>query len=944
MGILALANPVVLDPRDIIDRMQRRFPSYKGPSLEAGEIDAHDRVRYGGCQFRIGEMHANIGAIPAPIFPTVLDPAVRSATDWPDAGRQLSRHRAQLIVEVLSPSGGTVVGRLDAACMAMMLCSVLADLTPVLGIYWKSAGTITEPERFQDRSGGLLSGDFPFDIWIQINRPRDSLFRSTTGLRDILGREMEFKAAGLSEAEVLLRAHTAGRQLIAHGDELQDSQQIPYDDDEDIWPLALLEGEREDIPVWSLTFKASDGAAGRPIAGPRAPFSGGVASAPAADSGSAHSRPSPAGGSSGGTIQMPRGRPGGDKCEPGSFTAFLVLETPAAVGQAELLERMGQQFPQLQSRIKSLAPGGEPRAPDAPMIFFMGDSMMTVMFIDQPMPPGTLSIAARASRTWPGGEAVLVAHRAHVIIHARSGGKDWAGALNCAQNVSAVSAALAGMLPTIGVYWSAGWAVSKPDEFIGNTGQVLAGKYSAADWFQFWYLDGPPTDRGEPTIAVLTTGLEPFFGREIEFLPAALPPGTIAHRLLGVIEYLLTNGPVLNDGDTLGVSYDEAIRVRYAAQGQRPGIPVIQLTLEQIDQKVPPKQGAGDRPLHEAQTAPSDGGLATGSGDDLKKFTTHIPLKQVASVEEEQFNECLKARFPDFHAKVTSGWRKPDISAIGERVAFDMDGHEVGIMFVNRPSRPDMVAPALRAGSGWPGAEQDLVGHQGCVIVHVEPLGKDWAAALSCARIVTAVSAVLAELLPAIGVVWNEGETFTKAPVFAESASRVLSGQYSKANWFRHWVAADPDLPEAERMIAMGTIGLKAILGREIEFTPVRVPPPIMAKRLLGAVQYLLTKGPVFKDGSVLRVGETDRIRVRHGDTGTALGVPVYLLTLETAGSERAEPSGRPSPEAPPASQAQPEPLSPPDRDPPADGERGTPSENETDKPRKALFGRRGLH
>ncbi len=879
MGILALSNINVFDPRDLAGQLVARFPAYRGPTfdhVERPEEEAGPRESY---WFRAGDVTAKISLIPAPILPTVLEAAVRTARDWPDAARYLSGHRAQAVVELFSPAGATIAGRVDAACMTLMLCAALADLTPAMGVYWKSGGTITEPDRFRQRRETLLDGDLPFDIMVQINRLRNAPFISTTGLRDLLGREMEFSAVGAPDSEVMERAYTACRQLVAHGDSLRDGEPIPFEGEAAIVPKALLEGAREDIPVWSLTFveRCADSVAAdseilaRPFAGDAAPVPD------AAPNGNAAPRRP--------MQQMPRGRPGGDKCEPGSFTAFLALEQPAAVGEAELIERMRTLFPQLQSRIETGTKQGESRAAGDPIVFSMGGRMMMIMFLDQPMPPGTMTVAARASRTWPDAEQQLAAHRANVIVHAGANTKDWNGALDSAQNVSVVSATLADMLPTIGIYWSEGWVVTKAGAFIQATEQVLARKYSGAAWFQFWFLDGPPTEGGEPTTAVLTTGLEPFFGWEIEFLPTALSPATTGQRLLGLIEYLLTNGPVLKDGDTMGVSYEEAIRIRFAKQGQRPGIPVVQLTLEKIDEMAAPFQGkqGGKPPAAGRDGAPQTGRGETGAGDNLGKFTTYIPLKQVAVADEDRFGEALKTRFPDLHAMLASGWRKVDISAFGERFAFDQDGHEVGIMFVSGPSRPDMVAPALRAGDAWPESEAELMGHQGCLVVHVEPLDDSWTGALNCARIVTAVSAVLAEIYPAIGVTWSEADTFTRADRFVEAAPMILTGKYAKAAWIRRWTSMDSSSSPGQRTVAMGTVGLAAFIGREIEFVPARVDPGIIVKRLLGAVQYVLTRGPVLKHGGALKVSETERLRIHLADEGVTPGEPVYRLKLEMA-------------------------------------------------------------
>lgn len=591
MGILAVTEAVALDARKIGALMGRRFPSYKGPPAEAVEPAADAAPDQEGCRIRIGDMVANISVLNQPIYPTILDAAVRAAAGWPGAGQQLSGHRAQIIVELISPSGGTVAGRVDAASIATMLCAAVVDRVPVLGIYWKNGGTVTEPRRFQNIAGGLMSGEMPLDIWLQVVQPKESPYVMSTGLSDFLSLEMEFKATGLAKDDAVARGFLICRQLLAHGDILRDNERIPLGDAEDIWPRPISDGQREDIPVWSLTIEKRRSTAGLPGPGAaRAPLSG-----PPPDRATpppSISPPSPGGvgpsPSSGGAIQMPRGRPGGDKCESGSFMTILALEKPASVVEAELMERMRQQFPQLQSRTASPAQPGVIPEPGAPMIFFMGDCMVTVMFIDGPVPPGTLTIAAQASRVWPEADKELAAHRGHVIVHAKSKTGDWNGALNSARNVTVVSAALAGMLPTIGVYWSAGWVVSKPGEFIDGAEKMLAGNYPAHLWVQFWFLGGPKTQTGEPTNAILTTGLEPFFGREIEFLPAAIPPTTILHRLLGAMQYLLTSGPVLEHGNTLGVSLDEHIRVLHADQGQRPGIPIYKFALEALDETVSP--------------------------------------------------------------------------------------------------------------------------------------------------------------------------------------------------------------------------------------------------------------------------------------------------------------------------------------------------------------------
>jgi Domain of unknown function (DUF4261) len=82
------------------------------------------------------------------------------------------------------------------------------------------------------------------------------------------------------------------------------------------------------------------------------------------------------------------------------------------------------------------------------------------------------------------------------------------------------------------------------------------------------------------TLAVLTSGPFPFTGREIEFQPAPISAYEIGKRVIGLCDYLIRSGPVIGDGETVGTTESERIRVRFADSGQRPGIPVLRLIVE----------------------------------------------------------------------------------------------------------------------------------------------------------------------------------------------------------------------------------------------------------------------------------------------------------------------------------------------------------------------------
>lgn len=264
------------------------------------------------------------------------------------------------------------------------------------------------------------------------------------------------------------------------------------------------------------------------------------------------------------------------------FIAMLALEQPAAVSADHLASQLKCQFPEAGLAAKSVEAKSSQAAPDAPILMDLGGTLITVLFVDKPIPADALSHAIRVDRMWPEASKRLATHRAHAIVATLSEAQDFAQARTNAYTVTLAAAALCALMPTIGVYWGAGDTVVEASRFVQSASAMTQGRVPADMWFQLLWLDGPRTPAHERTLAVLTTGLAPFVGREIEFLPAALPPAVIAERVLGTIVYLLMNGPVLNDGDTLGISESERIRIQHLPAGQRPNLPILVLSVEQL--------------------------------------------------------------------------------------------------------------------------------------------------------------------------------------------------------------------------------------------------------------------------------------------------------------------------------------------------------------------------
>ncbi len=269
------------------------------------------------------------------------------------------------------------------------------------------------------------------------------------------------------------------------------------------------------------------------------------------------------------------------------FMAMLSLDRPAKLHSDKLIKRLRNAAPEVFESLSTVqAKAGEGGDEENSYLLDVNGAMISVMFLDQPVPPGTYTQAIQGSLHWPQAGEVLKREQAHIIVASLAEADGLGAAMRQATYVMLVAATLAEAKPVIGVYWATGETVTEASYFTQSGKKLLAGELPVEIWVQLGPYSERTTEPAPPLIGAATTGLSPFISREIEFDPCALQPAVLASRLMGTIQYLLTQGVVFNAGDTLGVSQEECIRVDVQAQGRRPGVPVYALSLEKIDDRL----------------------------------------------------------------------------------------------------------------------------------------------------------------------------------------------------------------------------------------------------------------------------------------------------------------------------------------------------------------------
>jgi hypothetical protein len=265
------------------------------------------------------------------------------------------------------------------------------------------------------------------------------------------------------------------------------------------------------------------------------------------------------------------------------FICYLALSSETTPDRAEFERKFRELFPVISATPESIADFASPRNPGSLALFSVNGTLLTAMFVGASLPFEEWDFAAKQNLVWPEARKMMEGHRAHIVIAPLNAATTFIDLKKQAQTVTAVAITMASLTPTVAAIWATGQAITKVQDFINAAPSVDKGEPAAPIWIGMLIGRGSKTDQGEVTIGAMTTGLEPFIGREIDFEPTPVPMLTVAHRLVGVMQYLLTQGPVLKDGDSIGISPTERIRAKHLAETVRLGVPVLKLTVESLD-------------------------------------------------------------------------------------------------------------------------------------------------------------------------------------------------------------------------------------------------------------------------------------------------------------------------------------------------------------------------
>ncbi len=202
----------------------------------------------------------------------------------------------------------------------------------------------------------------------------------------------------------------------------------------------------------------------------------------------------------------------------------------------------------------------------------VGEGFGAISIVPAPIPWPELETACQIAWYWPEAADSLRAHRAHAIVTVGGPAPDSAQRLS---DLTRLTASLAATHNAVGVYWGSSRMVRASEEFVKLSEDL---ENSAVKAFLWVNVVLSASEGGKLNMS--TYGLQSLGLMELEANAAEVEEQWLLSKAYDVASYLMENGPVIADGDTIGESAAEKIRIQHAPSRWEPTQMVYRMELQ----------------------------------------------------------------------------------------------------------------------------------------------------------------------------------------------------------------------------------------------------------------------------------------------------------------------------------------------------------------------------
>lgn len=241
------------------------------------------------------------------------------------------------------------------------------------------------------------------------------------------------------------------------------------------------------------------------------------------------------------------------------------------------LERLKERFGDLLNVGEILPPDGSAQ------VVPCDGSLLITGLIDAPLPKHHWQGWVDSAWWWPEAAETMQNNQAHLIV---SSSWEQSNRLEAHVKHTLVVREFIDQLPATAVTW--GSVLVSANQFAGEFHKFQSEQVLPVRLWVAIQLSGD----GEGGTIVSTLGMDAFGLREIEANSAPMEPQDALAFVSNLAGYLITNGPVIEDGHTVGGSEKERIKVRFAPSFRDDQGEVYLLDFERADGPEPVKPGS----------------------------------------------------------------------------------------------------------------------------------------------------------------------------------------------------------------------------------------------------------------------------------------------------------------------------------------------------------------
>jgi hypothetical protein len=229
--------------------------------------------------------------------------------------------------------------------------------------------------------------------------------------------------------------------------------------------------------------------------------------------------------------------------------ALVALRSPSFPTAEKLFDAM--------RRISTDAMIGEPMEAQDALAFDLNGNNAAIGLVPKPIPWEELEGPCETAWWWPEAAQELRDHTHHAIVFLAG---DEGNVVSRHVDLTHLTAAVAEVTDSAGIYWGGGTVVHKPEHFIDEARQLARDAVAPHLW-----IDMRLEQNDDDSYRFFTTGMSQFDKPEIEIARTEKSPQDVLEFCHDMVYYILSQDKSIAAGETVGRTSDERIEVSHGA-------------------------------------------------------------------------------------------------------------------------------------------------------------------------------------------------------------------------------------------------------------------------------------------------------------------------------------------------------------------------------------------